>query len=70
MAWINANDFYNRALQNDLVSLRALRVATVDLAQAKQRVTGLKQEITEAVNEIDKAITATETLLAGAAHHS
>jgi hypothetical protein len=69
MAYVNANDFYNRVLQNDLVSLRALRVATVDLAHAKQRATGMRQEITEAVNEIDAAITATEALLKGGAHH-
>lgn len=74
MAWIGANDFYQRALLNDLVSLRALRAAVVDLAAAKKRSTTVHIEqqlntLTEQLNEIDGAIKATEALLASGAHH-
>lgn len=71
MAWIGANDFYQRALLNDLVSLRALRLATVDLAAAKRRSTGANDSaaLNEQLIEIDNAIKATEVLLASGAHH-
>lgn len=71
MAWIGANDFYQRALLNDLVSLRALRLATVDLAAAKRRSTGANDPLAlnEQLIEIDNAIKATEALLASGAHH-
>lgn len=69
MAWVNANDFYNRSLMNDLVSLHALRQATLDLKTAKHRSHGIESDITQAVADIDAAITATEALLKGGSHH-
>lgn len=69
MGWINANDFYNRSLQNDLVSLRALRVATLDLAMAKQRATGTHYDVSETLNDIDNAIASTEAVIKSVAHH-
>ena len=70
MAWINPNDFYQRVLLNDLVSLRALRTATIGLAQARSRATGEKFDTEPDLNAIDEAIKATEKLLAMGAHHS
>lgn len=65
MAWINANDFYNRSLLNDLVSLRALRTATaVLLVQHGDTV-----EDSAALRDIDDAIAATEAVIRSVAHH-
>lgn len=69
MAWINEQAFFDRTLRNELVSLRALKQATMDLKTAKHRATGVVSDVTQAVSDIDAAIEATQKLIDGGSHH-